>query len=118
MAKRGVGKEIAQAQLAVPILFVFLISFLLLYRSPTPVAQTTTTTMGENSCASNADCVHKPSCCHTGASECINIQSSRKYLKPCQGVACTLVCMPCSSCACVNNTCANIPEIVPPGGCC
>ncbi len=118
MTKRRVGKEIAQAHMAVPILFVFLLSFLLLFRSPTPVAQTTTTTMGEKYCVSDSDCVHKPSCCHMGASECINIQSSRKYLKPCQGVACTLVCAPCSSCACVNNTCTNIPESVPPEGCC
>lgn len=114
MAKRKTVKEIAQAHMVIPILFVFLISFILLVKSPTPIAQTTTTTLGEKYCASDTDCIHKPSCCHMGANECINIQLSRKYLRPCDGVACTLVCAPCSSCACVNNTCANTPD----EGCC
>ncbi len=64
-------------------------------------------------CHTDSDCVHIPSCCHQGAQGCVPKEEVREH-PICKGVPCTMNCMPCTQCKCVNGTC----QAIPTDGCC
>ena len=68
----------------------------------------------EIECYSDEDCIHKPSCCHRNAMQCIPRSEVNNTLK-CENIYCTMECRPCTTCKCINHKCAT--ETLE-GGCC
>ncbi len=66
-------------------------------------------------CYKDSDCVHMPSCCHQRAMKCIPKSKAKDYNLTCDNVFCTMVCMKCTTCKCINHKCVTL---INEQGCC
>ena len=77
--------------------------------------------ISQSACKSDADCIHFPSCCHRNAQKtCITKEQLQEMIikgevPNCKGVECTMQCMPCTTCKCINGSCVAIKQ---KEGCC